>query len=245
MAGALGRRVPPDWEHVEKYPLRALDIEVPRAKGGVLGINWYPEFDRPYKGTDGHWYVKAPAAGSRPRGGHCVALKGRGIADNLNWWDFYNQGNEGACVGFGCSRMMTLHNRKRYFGRWLWDRAKEIDYWDDTNPGDSDGTSVRAGLEILRDKGHVAWSGSNAQLAADEDWRLRLKLLASPPEGISAYRWATSTGDMVSALGYSDKQYVDVLNSWGRGYPHLTRFPLDAIERVFAEDGEFGIPTDR
>ena len=24
------------------------------------------------------------------------------------WWDFYDQGTEGACVGFGCSRMMSL-----------------------------------------------------------------------------------------------------------------------------------------
>ena len=30
-------------------------------------------------------------------------------------------GPEGACVGFGCSRMMSLLNRKRYDARWLWD----------------------------------------------------------------------------------------------------------------------------
>ena len=243
--GPLGRRPSPDDEHILKYPLSAAIIDATGPSAGALGINWYPEFDSPFKRSDGHWYVTAPSARSQPRGGHCVALKPRGVADNLAWWDFYNQGFEGACVGFGTSRMMTLMNRKRYFARWMWDRAKETDEWADTNPGDDDGTSVRAAMEILRSRGHVIWTNTDAQQQADRDYRLRFNFTPVVAEGISAYRWARSVGDMLSALGYADKNYVDVINSWGRDYPHLVRFPVDALERVFNEDGEFAIPTDR
>ena len=46
-------------------------------------------------------------------------------------------------------------------------------------------------------------------------------------------------------FGYSGLDYVDVLNSWGRGYPHLTRMPAKVLERLWKEDGEVGIVTDR
>jgi hypothetical protein len=245
MAGALGRRAPSDDEHIRKFPLTARILETVGPTAGVLGINWYPEFDHPFKLSDGHWYVNAPSARSQPRGGHCVAIKPRGVSDDTGWWDFYNQGYEGACVGFGCSRVMTLMNRRRYFARWLWDRAKATDEWPETNPGDDEGTSVRAALNILLKNGHVRWLNTAEQQAADADWHLRTNLAPAIGEGVAAYRWATSVEDMRQAVGYGDKQYLDILNSWGRDYPHLVRFPLDALERVFREDGEFAIPTDR
>jgi hypothetical protein len=70
------------------------------------------------------------------------------------WRTFYDQGREGACVGFSSSQMMTILNRRRYDAKWLWDRAKEIDEWSHTNPGDDNGTSVRASMDILRQRGH-------------------------------------------------------------------------------------------
>jgi hypothetical protein len=103
------------------------------------------------------------------------------------WRDFYNQGREGACVGFSCSQMMTILNRKRYDARWLWNRAKEIDEWDDTNPGDDNGTSVRAAMDILRDVGHSTWRNGTT----------------SPPsltEGITENRWATSVDEVRQAI---------------------------------------------
>jgi hypothetical protein len=224
----LGRRVPPDWEHVDRYPLTASTtptVPTPVA----IGVNWYEEFDRPYK--DGSiWRVDAPAAHSKSRGGHCVALKQRHAVDATGWYDFYNQGSEGACVGFGCSRVMSLLNRKRYDARWLWDEAKKVDEWPETNPGDDNGTSVRAGLNVLKRRGHVVWGRGDYPILA---------------EGISAYRWIRSVDDLLAVLGYAGLGYADVVNSWGRGYPHLTRFPAEALERLWKEDGEFGVPTDR
>ena len=109
----LGRRVPSDWEHVSKYPLRAVQPETVQTVERIL-----------YRPT-------------KP------------------WREFYNQGQEGACVGFGSSEMMSILNHRRYDARWLWNEAKKIDEWPDTNPGDDNGTSVRAAMDVLRTEGHI------------------------------------------------------------------------------------------
>ncbi len=70
----------------------------------------------------------------------------------------YDQGSEGACVGFALSWAMSILNRRFYDARELYRTAQRIDEW----PGDADGetgpkyegTSVRAGCDVLRDKGH-------------------------------------------------------------------------------------------
>ena len=64
----------------------------------------------------------------------------------------YNQGQEGACVGFAASWMMSILNGRFYDARWLYRMAQEIDEWGDTPP--AEGTSVRAGMDVLRDVGH-------------------------------------------------------------------------------------------
>ena len=248
MPGPLGRRAPTDWEHVDKYPLTAARLdEITTPRPVVIGVNWYSNFDNPVRDSAGHWWVGMGNLG-QIRGGHCVCLKPKGVADNTDWWDFYNQGSEGACVGFGSSRMMTLMNRKRYFARWLWDRAKEVDEWSDTVPGDDNGTSVRAALDILRTKGHIPWSYKYAEWNTDgegSDWVPRSKLSPILGEGISANRWINSMDDCLQVLGYTPYDYVDVINSWGRDYPHLVRMPVTTLERLWQEDGEIGVPTDR
>jgi hypothetical protein len=239
----LGRRVPTDWEHVERYPLTAARLEeITTPRPIVIGVNWYSNFDEPVKDSAGHYWIGKGDLG-RVRGGHCVCLKPKGVTDNTTWWDFYDQGAEGACVGFGSSRMMSLLNRERYFARWLWDKAKMTDEWSDTNPGDDNGTSVRAALSVLKDQGHVTWKSAYEPL--NVDWRSRDNLTADASKGISAYRWVTSMDDALQVLGYQGLDYVDVINSWGRSYPHLTRMPVTTLERLWKEDGEVGVPTDR
>lgn len=223
----LGRRTPTDWQHVEKFPLRLSDFPaVPTP--AAIGINWYDNFDFPvYK--DGHWWIGLSDLGSI-RGGHCVALKQRYATDRAGWWDYYNQGVEGSCVGFGSSRMMSLINRKKYAARWLYQQAQLVDEWSDTPP--EEGTSVNAGMKILKAKGHRAVIDGVTQAV-------------SLSEGISAYRWATDVNDLLKVLGYQDKNYVDIINSWGRSYPHLTRMPVEVLSRLQSEGGELAIITDR
>jgi hypothetical protein len=228
----LGRRVPRSWDHYAKYPLSALSAgEIAATASPVtIGVNWYSNFDQPVKKSTGWWVGEGDLGPIR--GGHCLCLKSAHYSDLMTWWTFYNQGAEGACVGFGSSRMMTMLNRRRYAARWLWNQAKVVDEWPDTNPGDDNGTSVNAAMKILKAQGHVP-SGKTDPLLE---------------EGVSAYRWAGTVDEIRSVLRspYHDKlQAVPMLNSWGRSYPHITWMPYTTLERLLREDGEAALITDR
>ena len=228
MPGPLGRRPPSDWTHVDKYPLMANMVPA-KPTPVVIGVNWYTEFDKPVKDEQGHFWIARDAKLTKVRGGHCVCLKPKGAGDPEAWWDFYDQGEEGACVGFGISRLDVAAQPQALRRLLALPRGQKVDEW----PGeDYDGTSVRAGLDILRKRGHC-----------------EIKSGATSPEeigeGIRANRWARSVDDVLATLGYSGLDYVDVLNSWGRGYPHLTRMPAKVLERLWSEDGEVGLVTDR
>jgi hypothetical protein len=249
----LGRRTPTNFEHVEKYPLSALpESEVPTKVPFAIGVNWYSDFDNPIQydfttlegTTVKRWVVAKNGIKGHIRGGHCVCIKPGSRSDPYGWWDFYNQGAEGACVGFGSSRMMSLLNRKKYNARWLWDWAKSEDEWGDTNPGDDNGTSVNAALQVLSAKGHVVWGDAQKTLA----WQQRDQLTPTSVEGISAYRWTRSIDEMRTVLAspLNDRmQAFPFLNSWGRSYPHVTWLPYEAMSRLIREDGEVAIITDR
>jgi hypothetical protein len=244
----LGRFIPDDWKHVEKYPLMALSPdERPTQSPVVIGVNWYSEFDNPEQDDQsGEYFVARAGAGSltQIRGGHCVCLEPGGEPDPDDWWEFYDQGAEGACVGFGWSRCMSILNKELYAARWLWDRGKESDEWPETNPGDDNGTSVRAAAEILSNSGHVDWKDEYAddKHTEREDYRPDLT------DGIQKFRWAQSVEDVHQALGNGradELGAVSFLNSWGRGYPHRTWMPDEVLDRLMREEGEVAIPTDR
>ncbi len=221
----LGRRTPGDFQHVEKYPLEATP-EKPTPV--VLGINWYSGFDDPKQDDKGRYWLPSGHLGY-VRGGHCICVKAK-QPDAGAWWEFYNQGSEGACVGFGCSRAMSLLNRVEYDAPWLYHEAQLIDEWDDTPP--EEGTSVRAGLEVLRTQG--ARRAKSGVVAAGD--------------GIAAYRWATSVDQVHAAiqLPVADQlEAVPLLNSWGDDYPHLVWLPDATLDRLLSEQGEAGLITDK
>lgn len=123
---------------------------------------------------------------------------------SLPWWhNRHDQGNEGACVGFGSSMMMAILNSTqrrvdmprgytvRYDPWWLWDEAKRIDEWPDTNPGDDNGTSVRAAMDVARDQGLVR---------IDRDGKKRWGYDPDPNAGVAANRWAMSVDEMRAAI---------------------------------------------
>lgn len=227
----LGRLAPTDWRHVERWPLTALAPAIPVGGPVVIGVNWYSAFDDPVRRREhgrSVWAIEDGNLGS-VRGGHCVCLEPATLRDAEGWRDFYDQGQEGSCVGFGCSRMSSLTNRKRYDARWLYVEAQKVDEW----PGEAyDGTSVRAGMDVLRTQGHRVYYGGHARPA-----------LAG--EGIAANRWARSAGEVLEALGTPRLDYVTILNSWGDSYPQRVRMPATVLDRLIREDGEAAVPTDR
>ena len=244
----LGRFIPDDFQHVEKHPFGALPAEVrPTKVPVVIGVNWYVEFDNPEldEGSGEHFVARGGANSlSEIRGGHCVCLEPGGEPDPDEWWDFYDQGSEGACVGFGWSRCMSILNNELYAARWLWDRSKESDEWPETNPGDNNGTSVRAAGDIMRQAGHVDWKD---EFAAD-DHTGRSGYQPEFEDGIASFSWASSVDEVHQVLANDRADQlgaVPFLNSWGRTYPHRTWMPDDVLERLMNEQGEVGIPTDR
>lgn len=119
------------------------------------------------------------------------------------WHKTHDQGSEGACVGFGVSMMLAMLNEHQgrcqgdlspyiHYNPWhLWDEAKRIDEWPETQPGDDNGTSVRAACDVLRTRGHVVWLDEKTRDSKSKE---------SPDYGISAVRWATTVDEMRAAI---------------------------------------------
>src|SRR4051794_9619997 len=236
----LDRLPPSDWRHYEKFPLTAsIRATLEYYRPVVLGINWYENFMTPEPDSVGRYWIGKGDLGSVV-GGHAICVRPYGWTDTLSWYRYYDQGDEGRCTQFAASRAMSLLNRQRYeirpereAGHWLYWRSQSIDEW----PGGSypkaspyyEGTSVRAVMEILRTQGLIRYNETAPR----------------PEDGISAYRWARFAIDVAKVAGYEHADYVPLLNSWGKDYPHYTYIPLDTLERLIHEDGEAAVPTDK
>lgn len=205
----------------------------------VWGVNWYEAFDRPEKGSDGRWWIgRGPSPGpfernlGRVRGGHAIASPSDNDRDRVEWQVFYDQGFEGACVGFSVCRALTFLNRKRYDGRELYKEAQKHDEW----PGESySGTSVRAGLDVARLRG--------PRLIRDGR-----PTLPSAIDGIESFRWSNNVQDAIEVLGHPHGKKVGAIpwcNSWGKDYPRTVWVPGEVAQRLIDEDGEVAVPLDR
>ena len=119
--------------------------------------------------------------------------------------DFYNQGDKNACVGFSSSWMMSILDRVRFDPFWLWTEAKKVDGDDRTNPGDNNGTTLRAAMDVLRQEGHV-------RVVRAQD---------KPPSldfGIKENRWATSVDEVRTAI--SEGKPVVLGTHWWTNFDH-------------------------
>lgn len=150
--------------------------------------------------TDFEHVAKYPLSALIADTGHELVVPPAGTEKSLGlpwWWKDHDQGDEGACVGFGDSAMMSITNHYqrlkttgraityRYDCGWLYNEAQLVDEWDDTPP--EEGTSVRAACQILRARGHrrVQNGITGPELTA---------------HGISAYRWATTIDEVRAAI---------------------------------------------
>lgn len=229
----LDRRVPTDWRHVERYGA-TLETLPAKPTPVIFGVNWYRNFYFPQKdeGTGKLWIGRGDLG--RVMGGHAICSRPSALKDSKAWWEFYDQGQEGACVGFASSRAMTLLNRIRYGAHWLYKEAQLIDEWPETPP--EEGTSVRAAIDVLRDKGHARMWGGLIRLPADRK------------HGVEANRWCKTVDEVIACLmspEYYDIGGIPLLNSWGKDYPHEVWIPLDVVQRLLNEYGEATYFVDR
>lgn len=127
---------------------------------------------------------------------------------SLPWWHSrHDQSAEGSCVGHGWAMERAIVNTRqnilaylpiprtrRYNPIHIWNEAKKIDEWADTNPGDDNGTSVNAGGKIAKQQGM-----QRVKSISIIDGIVVPNVgtyVPDPTEGISAYRWATSVDEM-------------------------------------------------
>jgi hypothetical protein len=226
----LGRKQPTDWEHYERYALTPATAPI-KPTPVVLGIDWYSSFNNPVRKYARWWIgLDLDKLGSI-QGGHAIAVESGGYGDLWHWRLWYNQ-DRNSCVGFSTSRVMSLLNRRKYDANWLYDQALKIDEW----PGEADeGTSVRAGLEVLRTLGHRWVTGDKTRPEHID-------------EGISAYRWMSSAVEVRSVLKNPRADRigaVPLLNSWGTSYPQRVWLPDEALDFLLSSRGEAGTVTDR
>lgn len=137
----------------------------------------------------------------------------------------YDQGTEGACVGFACSWMMSIFNRRLYDACRLYQEAQRVDEWDDTPPGE--GTSVRAGLDVLRALGH--WVKPHRAPFAD---------LADPAHGIHENRWATTVDEVRTAIALGCPVVLGV--NWYSNFDRPDRVPRRGLVEHWIGRGDLG-----
>jgi hypothetical protein len=127
-----------------------------------------------------------------------------------SWHWQHDQGAEGSCVGHGVAMERAITNTTQNVilnalgmkTRWydsidIWNRAKEIDPWPDTNPGDDNGTSVHAGYDVCRVQGIRRVSSMKL---VNEVPQPQGEMARDFKEGVATNRWATTVDQMRSGI---------------------------------------------
>lgn len=131
----------------------------------------------------------------------------------------YDQGSEGACVGFASSWLQSIHNRVFYDARWLYREAQLVDSWASTPP--EEGTSVRAAMDILRKVGHRRIFRGKTYPVHES-------------HGILANKWATSVDEMRMCIAEGKAIAIGV--NW---YANFDRPTTKGVEKWIGE-GDLG-----
>jgi len=129
------------------------------------------------------------------------------------WHATHDQGYTGSCVGHASAfeRAVTnsAQNRvarifrggRRYDPLHIWENAKAFDEWPDTNPGDDNGTSVRAAYDVLRNQGARVIRGTGIKLdTAGRPEVIDTKNAPDPNEGVETNRWAQNSDEIRTAI---------------------------------------------
>lgn len=217
-------RPPANRDHEIRYQLTVSDV--PKQVPVIIGAPWYASFDKPQL-IGGHPTIPANADLSDLRGGHCFCLKPVSMLDPDYAWTWYDQGTEGACVGYGISRAVGLVTGRLYNGYPLYQAAKTIDEW----PGeDYSGTSVNAGMQVLSKQGPWRYNATRMKTRGPV-----------AKDRATGYVWAKSAVQIQLATGDTG-DYVTLLNSWGTDYPQLVRMHIDVLDQLIAQGAEACVP---
>lgn len=246
----LGRRVPPNFEHVARYPLSML-IADPASALVVPPAGTERSLGLP-------WWWKSHDQGAE---GACVGYGCSAMSSITNRLQRYQTTGE--------------YRTYRYANRWLYQEAQLVDAWSETPP--EEGTSVEAAAKILRAKGHrrvqngitgppllvhgvsaYRWAVHHDEIRAaiygglavaiGIDWYSNF----DEPEifnkerwiGISDLGWVRG-GHCVCLYYMSDRrQAFKFMNSWGSEYAPAW-LPYEVLDDLLDAYGEGVVITDR
>jgi hypothetical protein len=173
-----------------------------------------------------------------------------------------DQGATSSCVGHAWRQFLSsapLMTKAGPDAFKIWNDAKAIDEWTDTNPGDEEGTSVRAGVKVLQSLGHIAsyvWAfsagdcrdfilGGFGPLVFGTWWYG--SMFDPDPAGFVTISGSPIGGHAYFVVGYStQRDAFRCVNSWGREWGQSGRFwlPFDLAHRLIQEDGEACAATE-
>lgn len=234
----LGRNNPSTFDHVEQHPVTAEQLVTPKIQPVAPGLNWYTSFDAPVKQSDGSYRLPEKNLGTI-RGGHCICLCPPSLLskDTDANWQFFNQGQEGACEGFGHSRRFALLYGRHFDAFHLYDDAQREEGTYQPNGGSAEnGTTNEAICKALAQWGVHEQTGAEAHRAPVSGERTVKK--------VSSYTWATSADQVLAVLGITDGGLMPLLNSWGEQYPHVVGMPPETLDRLLREGGECDVLVD-
>jgi hypothetical protein len=186
------------------------------------------------------------------------------VHDSRYWWAngiWVDQGSTGTCVGHGVTHYAEdgpVTQPGSLDPMAVYDRATEIDEWPQNDHDRSFGTSVRAGIEVLREKRMITtyhWAMNWPEfeftildigpLVLGVDW---FEDMFFPVDGLIRPTGALAGGHCIVADGYNSKTKVARLkNSWGRGWGkngfcYIRREDLEYL--LFGANGEACISNE-
>jgi hypothetical protein len=137
------------------------------------------------------------------------------------WHRTHNQAQTQSCTGHGTAMERAITNArqgfllshifptKRYDPLDIWEHAKGLDEWADTNPGDNNGSSVNAAYAACRQFG--LRPVRSMQVVADRPKPIGEKA-ADMQAGAQVTRWAKTIDEMRTAI--SNRQAVTIGTDW-------------------------------
>lgn len=140
------------------------------------------------------------------------------------WLASHDQGREGSCVGHAVALERAITNRAQLVGQGIrrtvrydpldvWNEAKRVDEWDYTNPGDNNGTSVRAAYQVAAELGLAPVRSMRLEGGQPRPVGAKPR---DPLAGVAAYRWATTVDEVRTAIANALPVAIGV--AWFTGF---------------------------
>lgn len=246
----LGRRVPSDWQHVEKYPFSAVAPETVATVEKTLTLpSWHWSHDQGSEGACegfGNSMMMAVLNTAQRKSAltppYSVRYDAWWLWDQAKLadeWPDTNPGDDNGTSGrAACDVLRTLGHVKV--------KNSSDDRSANPTPALENGISANRWATNVDEMRTAIASG--LPIAIGVNWYTNF----DNPYRKSGYYWigggglgSVRGGHCICLYGASDrKQAFRLKNSWGRGYP-LVWLPYSIMEQLISEQGEVAIVTDK